>query len=358
MPKTPFDRIERLDLKLNGPSEAGNTVPAELLAQALTHMQRAIYLYAMYREEHPVNERARIPGDIEARYLLRCEIPRTGSYAMPATVGQPWSDFFDPERIGATIAGLRDVLDAAARGAVQQLRNLLPEHAMRARVIREIREMIPKRNTGWSLTVESPGARGAKLTSEILPALEQAESADAGERVHSIVRGRLQRIDFKNHKFALHYAPSGRELECPYPVAQEELLLANHRRLIEVTGMIDLDEEGLATKIIEVEGIATMDLSPIRVTEVRRNDRILRPIHAIELIPEPDESEQLITLRHPELGIDLFVDTHAELESALQDQIDFLWHTYALGDRSRMTRGAAELADRLRHAFREVRNAA
>jgi hypothetical protein len=168
------------------------------------------------------------------------------------------------------------------------------------------------------------------------------------------VTGRLERIDFGARMLTIIYAVTRRELDCHYDESIEELLLENPRELIQVTGRVTLDEEGNPTRITDVEDIREVDLSPFHLSEFRLPDRTLRLREPLLLTPALDETEQLLCLSDPTLGIDICAPTREELDVALHEEIDVLWRNYALADTVQpMTDAAASLKQRLVEAIEE-----
>ena len=173
------------------------------------------------------------------------------------------------------------------------------------------------------------------------------------ETVHAVT-GRLARIDFNMRKITILYPVDNRKLECSYDESAEEMLVKNRRGLIQVIGEVILDEEGEPQKIIEVQDIRELDLSPFYLKEFHFEERTIRFRSPLKLQPELDESQQLICLEYLELGIDVYAFTREELVELLESEIEFLWRMYALADDERLTLKAAELKHNLLNTLEEV----
>jgi hypothetical protein len=348
----PFD-AERLDISLEGRPDEKISVPADILAQVLAGMQRTIYLFAMYQERREVKDRACIPGDIAQRYQIRCALPEEGSYRVPATIGDPSATLFDGEEIHAVTELAGKFLAAVAAGDSRRASELIANESTRRRIVASLRETMPKGSSGLRLRLTLQGTGPITFSQNSMATLSALIRSSERDALVQTLNGRLQKIDFAERTLTLLYAPTQRELVCSYDEAVESLLLEKPRDLIQVTGMVVLDEYDEPKKISHVEDIRDVDLSPIDLSEVHTDTYILRFRTPIRLLPHLDESEQLICVEYPELGIDCYVQNRDELDAMLISEVDVLWRTYARGNDSRMTKGAVELGIRLRDAIKE-----
>ena len=66
-------------------------------------------------------------------------------------------------------------------------------------------------------------------------------------------------------------------MECVYDDAIEDLLIENRRDLIQVTGLIVLDDAGAPKMITHVNDIRELDLSPLTVDTVKVGNWVLKP---------------------------------------------------------------------------------
>jgi hypothetical protein len=136
--------------------------------------------------------------------------------------------------------------------------------SLRHRLLEAIRGMTPRADAKWSLKLWDAGNTEfgelntdseATIRAAIVPADEQAES--------QVVTGYLTNINFTNRIVTIIYPPTKREMECVYDDAVEDLLIENRRDLIQVTGLIVLDDAGAPKKITNVNDIRELDLSPL-----------------------------------------------------------------------------------------------
>lgn len=349
----------KLDLRIEGIDRGDDPIPAAIIVQILVGMQHTLQLFAMNREHRELRPRARIPVDIQRRYVLECSAPRTGSFLIAARLGATDEALFDTQATQAVVEDFSQFVRALTAGDPQALTRLVPDGALRRRIAESMRLMAPKSGSRWRLSVEPDGGERVVIGEEILARAREILRRDSDDTSVQTVTGRLDAIDFGARKVTIIYRPTQRQLDCYYDEAIEELLLENPRELIHVTGRVALDDDGHPTRITDVDEIREVDMSPFDVHELRIPDRTLHFRETLVLTPEMDESEQLLWLRHESLGIDVCAPTREDLDRALMDEFDVLWRNYVDAPQgSPMTIEAKALAQRLRDAVREEAHAA
>src|SRR5437660_11648344 len=107
------------------------------------------------------------------------------------------------------------------------------------------------------------------------------------------------------------------------------MLLENRRDLIQVTGRVIMDETNHPKKIVDVEQIRELDLSPFVIDVIQFDSRILKPRQPLKLSPFLNESQQLICVEYEPFDIDVFAPTRRELFDELKEQIVMLWSEFA-----------------------------
>lgn len=85
-----------------------------------------------------------------------------------------------------------------------------------------------------------------------------------------------------------------------------------------------LSDAGAPKKIIDVNDIRELDLSPLAVDTVKVGGLMLKATRGITLEPATDETQQLICVSNSELGIDAFARTREGLVGELNEQIGML----------------------------------
>ncbi len=349
---------KKFAVELHNEAQQDNEVPFAILASVLNDMQQAFYLLALQHERRDVRERARIPAEIEKRYVLRAAIPNEGSYAQPAVLGDPHSELFASGDLDAVYSGFREFSLAIATSDFGKLETIVPDRQMRRRILDRFRSMIPKPGTGWELRLRY----GREYTIELGRSAYNAvagllKRAGRDAITTNVVTGKLVAIDFDAHEITMKYPPTRREFVCYYDESIEERLIDQRRELIQITGSVTLDEDDSPKKITDVVDIVGVDLSPFILSEFESGDRALRFRHPLEITPTLDDSQQVFCLEYEPLGIDMYASTREELEVLIYEELDVLWRNYAIEDPRHLSLDAQELQTELLAAIEEIDNA-
>src|SRR5690606_19715744 len=117
-----------------------HAVPAEVLANVLSHAQKAIHLLALSAIGKEVRQRARVPEEVRRQFQLVCLTPREGSFVQP-TVLAGEGDLFTPQLATEIMDGFKSVGEAVSRGAWDTLADSVPDREYRLRIADEFRQM-------------------------------------------------------------------------------------------------------------------------------------------------------------------------------------------------------------------------
>jgi hypothetical protein len=326
-------------------------VPAVVLKQVLEGMQRAIHLLAMDYEKVEVRQKDRISSNIERKYALFCMPAQKGSIVVPTIIGDPTIDFFAPEDINKVKKLFTDCIRYISEKNNSKLIELIPDRIRRIKIIEAIRFMLPKKSSGISLNVKYAENIFFDST-QVQTVIKEFLPKYINEQIVQTVTGRLSKIDFDEHKITILYPITNRELECFYDDSIEDLLLEHPRDLIQVTGNVILDDNDHPKKIIDVEDIREVDISPIHLSEFIYSDYKLIFKEPKILTPELDETQQMICLEDISLGINIFALTRDELEEALYSELDVLWRNYVSCEDDLLTSEAKQLKKNLLSAIK------
>ena len=330
------------------------SVPAALLIQTLEGAQRVIWLLALAAENRDIRMRARIPVEIEQRYQLKCSLPQAGSYTMPAAVVSepPLLTGFDltPQ----VMDRFESLAGAVVNADRDRILSLLPDSAIRIRVLENLRLMAPRPGSGWRLDLNRLD-RTVRFDEAFHTAWKKLRPRLASEPESQTVNGNLVKIDFGAHSITIAPLGMSRELECHYDESLEDLLLENRRGPLQVTGTVILDENNEPRKIIGVESITELDLSVFEISEVPYGRAMLRFNQPLILRPSLDEeSRQWMVLEDSALNIHVVAQTREALMEELRSHIAMLWDEYACDAESNLSPAAVALRDRLREVMQEV----
>ena len=345
---------QKLTIRFTGRKADAHKVPASVMNQVLMGLQRAIHLLAMQHQEIEVRQKERISSELEDKYVLLCEAPQPGSFMIQAALGDPTSDLFASDDISEVAKSLEAFSLAAQDQDLSRIRKIMPDTGRRKRLIEAFGKMVPRSGTGIHVQV---GWNGKPfLNSQRLhQSLREMPPSSASEEEIQIVTGKLIRIDFDVRKVTILYKPSERQLECYYDESVEEMLLERPRELIQVSGVMRLDEKGVPEKIVDVEKIRELDLSRFYFEKFQFQDFVLVFNPPLVLEPELIENEQLLLLREESLGIDVIAPTIDELEESLREEIIMLWINFAKEKDENLSPKALELKTNLLSRIAEER---
>lgn len=344
---------EDLELLFTGRFADANQIPAPLLIQVLTGLQRTIHLLAMDIERLEVRKKDRVTGDIERKYAVFCSQSRAGSYQLRVHIGDPTCDLFAKDSIREVSESFQHCVEIVSEQHKGRLSEIVPHKVRRTRVLDSLRSMIPKKGSGIRLRVKRESGPDFFDSLRVQSGLRQFLPVGDDEEAIRTVTGRLSKIDFDEQKITIVYPVTNRDLDCIYDESVEDLLLENPREFIQVTGKVILDENDEPKRIVDVENIREVDLSPFYLEEFEYSEWTLRFRKPFMLEPELDETKQLICLQEPNLGIDIYAFTRDELDEVLSAEIDALWRNYAMEEDDKLTPQAQELKRNLKDALQE-----
>jgi hypothetical protein len=145
-------------------------------------------------------------------------------------------------------------------------------------------------------------------------------------------------------------------MDCFYDEKIEDRLIEVRRGLIQVSGQVILDPEGIPLKITYVDDISEFDLSPLIVDRIQWGTTNLVANTNLIFEPEFDEVTQLICISYEHLGIHVFATTRDRLITELYEQIAMLWNEYAKADDLSLDLEAIKMKQNLLSVFSELPN--
>ena len=350
-------RSEDLELRFTGRFADANQVPASMLVEVLTGLQRAIHLLAMQIEGTEARQKERITRAIESKYVVLCYPSAPGSYCVGVRIGDPSYDLLAGQSIREVSSLFSQCIEIISQKSNGRLAQAVPDKMRRMRFLDAVSKMVPRKGSGVHLRICRPGGTEFSDSIRLQSGLREFMPGAGDEEAICTVTGRLSKIDFDERKITVVYPVTDRELDCFYDESVEDMLLENPRELIQVTGKVILDDNDEPKKIVDVEDIREVDLSPFYLEQLEYDERILRFREPIMLEPELDETKQLFCVRRSDFGIDAHAFTRDELDEGIRDVIDVLWRSYALEVNERLTPQAQELKQKLLAALEEIPHA-
>lgn len=337
-----------------------HAVDSAVLAEALVHGQRALHLLAMMASGRELKERLRIPADIASEFKLVCAIPTEGSYAQAVELRGTGAVLDVPSREGVLDTFVR-AGSALSSGDWERLSELIPDTAVRHRLIDEYRALLPDPESGYGMDLSRGQVHYARFRRPEIMAVHEysrrlREPEDSTTAPVRIV-GELVSIDFGSRTITIRHYPTNRRVTCEYMDEAEEMLVENRRGLLQVTGVVELDRRDRPVRMTKVFQIQEVDLSPFALSVIEGESLTLRfrdKPYQVSASLDPDG--QLLVAEDKGLDLHVFASTRAELSVEIAEHIEFLWLEYVETDEE-LTAGAAELRSRLHRLLEPVDDA-
>lgn len=346
---------EKLEFHFKGGIADGQQLPVDCMINLLSNIKELVYLIVSQSQGIAYNERFKPSKEIKDNYLVKCEVPQVGSYAMPIEIDYVGQELpLDPVKPGEKI---QQVMKWVVDDEEEKIIHLLPNPKMRVRALSCVRNALPQATDGIFVEVAAndnvPQAINSRIVQrKITPIIDKTQ--DVVEEYMTVVTGRLASIDFDEKKIVINHPVTRKALECFYNEEIESMLFDNRRQLVQITGSVVFDDNEQPKKITDVVNIQEVDLSPIEVDTIICDDRRLHMKNHLTLQPVLDDSEQLYTVEYPELGISAFAYTRQELTEEIEDDICYLWEEYALANDAELSEDALLLKHHLLSAIEEV----
>jgi hypothetical protein len=346
-------------IRLTNNEDGKHEVPADVLARTLSGMQKLVYLVATVQEQRGFDRRFRVSQEIQQKYTLCCQLPQSGSYAVPFTMGTGDAQMSLLSTYESLLESIEGILSSIYSGQLDDLVRHIPDGKLRNRVLLEVRQFLPKVGEGWQVGFQRVEHSEVLLTADkAVAAIDRILSQDTPEDTVMTVTGELIRIDFDKQTVVLRYPPTRREIECLYVDELEETMLENRRELIQATGQFTLDEEGNPIKLTGVIRLGAIDLSPLSLKAVSWNTHQFRFMEPLVLQLALDESKQLFVVEEPDFGLYAFAQTREQLVQEIAEQIAFMWDAYVNVSEDMLASDALRLRQRLLQTVSEEEDAA
>lgn len=344
----------RFALHFEGAAARLHKVPAGALVQALSGLQRSIFLLAMSLEGYEVAQRARVSQAIERRYSVLCELSEEGGFVQPYQIGDPNYALFDANLIAEVTEKHEQVLKAIDRNDQSALRSSVPDSFYRNGVINALWKMQPPERSGLILHVESRDRIRLLDGQSALIKLRSLASARQEPLVSpGVVTGELIELRFQERQLRLQTIPSGRTLTAAYADDFEPMLLENPRQLVQIRGNIVFDEDGeTPNAVTSVQEIVEIDISPITMERFVVGNTTYLPTRPIIFDVSFSRQDGVYYCEGP-FGIITVAETRSRLEDVIDDEVKFLWSEYSLSPDDDLASSGLALKRELQDAFKE-----
>lgn len=345
----------QLIVKIDGPAIHDSVIPFRLLANILNGIQETFYYIGLAELGKDIRVRTRIPPEIQEACELRRVAEKAGSYEIVAEVANPMQlklpfpgDYDLGLKVRKNYLALLEKLPAIKKH--EDLRDLFPDSRYRKRILRSLDSYCPRKGDGWTLKI------GTKQDAPYFPLTPESRNmivrALQEPQVENLtVTGELVRLHLDENRLGIYYEPTHKVLDCFYDEELEDFVINNLRGLIQVTGQVQLDEDGEPAKIVHVSEIQELDLSPLQLAQVSTPKVTLQAIRPMEVVPIFENQEVIIEM--PQFGIIATGATREEAIEALQDDLAWLWLEYACAPDDQLSADARNLKNELKELFKE-----
>lgn len=337
-------------------------IPISYLTKSLLSLQKVINLIALCAEETQLADNSRIPTKILNRDSLECYIPETGSYVIPLALSFPEDS---SDIVSFVHTELRHLFRAIAEENLTKLKDLFPHKLVRDGLIRELKNMLP--NARSKMLIELQSKTGSSVfqqrqsTLNFLREITQIrhnnqidDSASNASEIEDTLIGTLIGIDFENKILTLRHPESSRQLSCKYPPEHESILTQSGDQLIQLIGKILYGENEVPNKILAINAIKSIDMTPIEISSFKSNGHTVTASRTVSLNPQLDDSKQYFVLADNKFDIHLVSTTRDELIDVLLDEFDVMWRYYACAKDANLTEGALSLKRKMLEVFRQL----
>ena len=334
--------------------ETRDGVPLRLLSAVFSGVQETVFHIAMAESGREMRTRARVPDGIRMQYQLARVAEHNSAYTVEVALPpleQAVLPFCQSDR-SAVLDKYDSLLGALSRHEDDTISKLLPDTAWRRRILRSVERYCPQKGDQWYVSI---GRERNGASTMLSPA--------TGDYIDSILfepgfedmtlNGDLVRVHLDENKLGIYYQPTKRVLDCFYNPELEDLVVENLKRIVHVTGKVQLDANACPDKIVDVTDIRPLDLRPLVLKSVESPDGTLVFKQARSI--EPSYEDEQVVFEVPDLHIIASGNTRENAVEQLFSDLVWLWKEYVLSPHEELSQDAADLASCLRSMVEEAR---
>ncbi len=328
-----MDVSRRFLVKIDGPAVKNHSVPFKMLASVLDGIQNTFYYVAMEITKKEVKSRARVPVDIQQACELRRVIEKPGSYQLVAEMPEPLqAEIFAGIDLGKSVMDKYMETTAWISGSknVRNIEEIFPEVRHRTRILKSIEKYSPREDDDWLLVFEDGIDRQYYGTINSKARQKIARAVNISMYETMMVTGKLMRIHLDEHKIYVQYPPTGKLIECRYSTDLEDFLIENLDAYIQLNAMVEADDKGNPQKILNVDYIQELDISPVKLSTIR-GEKISIELNK-PLVIEPVFENQEVVLYYDDFNIIAAGQNRDEAVQEFEQDFLWLWQEYVLAD--------------------------
>lgn len=327
-----------------------DVMSAEILADSLDGLQRAVHVAAMMHTGHQMKSRVYAPRNVRDSFVLHWQPSKMGSFCMPTHISD-WGSIDPNPDLCETVANIvKKAMKALHQSDKPSFKKAVPKKAYRSPMFESLTRVFGNNE----LEVQDGFGNVVARSSAATKAFGNFERPDQKHRIHYVVTGRVDKLDFKKQLLFLRTSSPRRILRCPYEKDMQPLLLKSRRKLVHVDGKIELDQHDDPLKIVEVNRIRSIDTSDINVADLLPNYLERNGTEDLYVRVTLSDCKQVYCAAMEELDLYQAACTREELVDIMKSWFRFLWRKYALADDSTLTDDAIKHKATLRKLFREI----
>jgi hypothetical protein len=345
---------KKLEFHFKGGSAESYQLPVELMINLLANIKELTYLVIAQMQGV-----SKLSKQIKDNYVIKCELPEKGSYVQSLTVDYVGKSKSEEDEINI-IEKLENTMQSIADYDESKILHYFPDDNRRRKVLSCIKNAFPQSDSEIYVEMASgktkikPIINSRTIQKNITPIIDKMQAKI--EEYMTVVTGHLAQIDFYEKKIVIMHPMTKHSLNCFYNEGVEDMLFDNRRQLVQITGLVEFDDNDQPKKITNAISIQEIDLSPIKFDYIDYEDKKLKFKNRLVLTPELDDSNQLYTISYPDFNLYTFAYTRQEIIEDLKSDIAFLWDTYAKAADEDLTKGALEIKQKLLSSIEESSN--
>ena len=328
--------------------DRSHMVPAPVLVESVTGIQRVVYLLAKFTRGEELGQRAAFSLALREAFALQCRVPEPASYALPFEIGSaahspPVSGEADHVR-----RLFRRVTAAVGEGDVDGVRALVPDPRYLDCLGEAYRKATPPPRSGVSYRLEDHRRRtilDGHRTEATLDDLRGHAEPEQFVREDTI-SGTLAGMDFDEHRIRLK-RPDGKSVSAYYDEESELPLIERRRGWVELTGDVLYDAHGRALSVTRARNFVVLDEDTIELRNVNLYNVAYRASPPLRFKVRYDPRDELYDL-DGEFGISVSASSRSDLHHELHEALSMLWIEYGKESPDRLSPKARRLRTDLR----------
>ena len=319
-----------------------HALPAPVLIDTISQIQRIVYLLAKMRRGEPLGQRAAFSQTLRDEFALLCHVAEPASYAVPLEIGNPStaSEVPDITDVGHLFHRLTQAVGA---GDTALIHEFVPNPRYLDFLTDAYRKAQPSPRSGLSLSIEDSRRRrildGRQVHNSLsdLMSIPHVSTHTSPDTISGLIVG----MNFDKHSVRLQ-RPDGKILTVGYDGDSERPLIDHRRDWIQVTGDVVYDADHRPVSVKHARDFVAVDEEDIELGDLSFRDVPYRAEPPLRFTVTYDPADQLYDLVG-EFGISRSADSRPQLIRDLDEELSMLWLEYAEESLDRLSPKARSL---------------